>query len=136
MSDVPGRIAIALAAALVAAALAVELRAHDLLAHASHRATAPKLTPAKVDATLHDLKRVTDLRPGSQALLLAAGLDMRTRRYQDAERLAAHATRREPDNFATWVTLGVARSAAGDATGAKAAYARAHVLNPLYPVPR
>ena len=126
----------AVAAAVIAIALAVELHAHSELASAAKQAKATRPTAAQADKALDDLDQVTDLRPGSPALLVAAGLDFKLHRYAAAERFAAHATRREPDNFSTWLTLGVIRRTRGDERGARAAFSRAHVLNPLYPVPR
>jgi predicted Zn-dependent protease len=136
MAEVLTRIALAVVALAVVAALAVELRAHDLLANSAEVATQQHPTAADVDAQLSDLKTVDDLRPGSQGSLAAATLDLRLGRYRAAIRDATRATKREPDNFSAWVTLAVARGGAGDRAGRRAALARAHVLNPLYPIPR
>ena len=136
MSKVLVRIATAAGAALIAVALGVQLHAHGLLSSAGKAAGAPAPTAAELDKTLADLRRVSDLRPGTQALLLATGVEFKAKRYAAAVRSAQHATRREPDNFSTWLTLGIARRTAGDQAGARAAFARAHVLNPLYPIPR
>jgi cytochrome c-type biogenesis protein CcmH/NrfG len=136
MSDVLARIAMALAAALVAIGLAVEYHAFDALTAAAKRANAPHLTQREADKTLDDLHRVSQLRPGTQALLTAAGLEFKLHRYAAAEQQAAHATRREPSNFSTWLTLGVIRKTRGEAAAATAAFDRAHLLNPRYPIPR
>lgn len=136
MAAVAARIGLALVALAVTAALAVELRAHDLLANAGEAATQANPSRVLVNERLDGLKTVSDLRPGSQAALAAAALDLRTHRTQAAVADAARATRREPGNFSAWVTLAVARANAGDRAGARAAFARAHVLNPLYPIPR
>lgn len=136
MAEVLVRIATALIALAVVAALAVELRAHDLLANSSEVAAAAHPQPAEVDSRLADLKTVDDLRPGSQGALAAAALNLRMRRYAAAVRAATRATKREPDNFSAWVTLAVARGGAGDRAGSRAAFERAHALNPLYPIPR
>jgi Flp pilus assembly protein TadD len=135
MPEVLLRIAIAAAALVIVAGLAVELRAHDILANAGEVAAGKPTAPA-VDAQLDDLKTVADLRPGSQAALASAALDLRMRRYHAAVRDAMRATEREPDNFSAWVTLAVARGATGDSAGRRAAFAKAHALNPLYPIPR
>jgi predicted Zn-dependent protease len=136
MAEVIARIAIALGALVIAAALVVELRAHDLVANSAEVAGQQHPKAAAVDAQLKDLDRVNDLRPGSQGSLAAAALDLRMGRYKAAVRAASSATDREPDNFSAWVTLAVARGGAGDSAGRRAAFARAHLLNPLYPIPR
>jgi Flp pilus assembly protein TadD len=133
---VAARIALALTALLLAAGLAVELYANRLLASAQGAALTQRPSPAARDAALRDLSRVADLRPGTQALLLAAGLEQRAGRYDQAFRLAARATRREPGNFSSWLTMGLAQRAAGDEAGARSSFARASRLNPRYPTPR
>lgn len=136
MAEVVARIGLAVAALAVAAALGVELYAHDLVANSAGVAAQSKPKAADVDAQLDDLKTVDDLRPGSQGAIAAAALDLRVGRYPDAVRAATRATDREPDNFSAWVTLAVARGGAGDSAGRRAALVRAHALNPLYPIPR
>ena len=126
----------AVVALAVVAALAVELRAHDVLANASEVAAQPHPTRADVDAQLDDLKILDDVRPGSQGALAAAALNLRMGRYDAAVRAATRATKREPENFSAWVTLAVARQGAGDKAGRRAAFAKAHALNPRYPIPR
>jgi len=126
----------ALAAALVAIGLAVQLHGYDLFASAQDRAQAKHVSAAAAAPILDDLDRASDLRPGTQALLAAAALDLRIGRYGAAARVAAHATRREPDNFSAWATLGVAQRAAGHVAVARAAFARARELNPLFVPPR
>ena len=135
MAEVVARTGIVVVALAVIAALAVQLRAHDLLAHATEVATKPKPTPAQVDAQLRHLKVLQKLRPGSQPFLAAASLELRIGRYGAAARAAKRATQREPKNFSAWVTLAVALAQTGDKRGIQAAYVRAHVLNPLYPIP-
>jgi hypothetical protein len=136
MAEVIARIALAVGALAVVAALAYQLYAHDVLANAGEVATQQHPGPFDVDKQLGDLKAVDDLRPGSQGALAASALDLRLGRYRDAVRAATRATEREPDNFSAWVTLAVARGGAGDRVGRRAAFARAHALNPLYPIPR
>lgn len=136
MAEVIGRIALAVVSLAVVAALAVQLRAHDLLANAAAVAVEPHPSRAAVDQQLQDMKTVSDLRPGSQGFLAAAALDLRTRGYEAASSAALAATKREPRNFSAWVTLAVARADVGDKTGSQLAYAKAHLLNPLYPTPR
>jgi Flp pilus assembly protein TadD len=135
MAEVIGRIAIAVVALAVVTTLGHKLRAQDILANAGQVAAQPHPQRADVDAQLHDLKAVDDLRPGSQGALAAAALNLRMGRYAAAVRAATRATRREPDNFSAWVTLAVARGGAGDVAGRRAAFARAHALNPRYPIP-
>jgi Flp pilus assembly protein TadD len=136
MAEVIVRIGLAVAALAIAGALAVQERAHDLVRNAAEVAAQPHPKPADADARLKDLKTVDDLRPGSQGALTAAALELRLARYPAAIRAATRATEREPDNFSAWVTLGVARGNAGDGAGRRAAFVRAHILDPLYPVPR
>lgn len=136
MPPVAVRIALALTALAVALALAVQLRAHDLVVNAAETAAQPKPSPALVDKRLDDLNKVDDLRPGSQGALAAAALDLRTGRVPAAIDAATRATKREPENFSAWVTLAVARGNAGDKAGRDAAFAKAHALNPRYPIPR
>jgi Flp pilus assembly protein TadD len=136
MAEVIGRIAIALAAVVIAAALGVELRAHDQLANATNVLVQPHPKAADVDKQLRDLKTVSDLTPGSQAALATAALNVRLGRYPAAVRAATRATKREPDNFSAWTTLAVALGATGDKAGARIGNRRAHALNPFYPPPR
>lgn len=136
MAEVLVRIATAVLALALIAGFAVELRAHDLEANAAKLSTAPKLEPTAVASALRDLKDARSLRPGTQAALLAAGLELRTQAYAQASKDAAFATRREPENFSAWVTLGVAQRALGQTRAAQASFGRAHRLNPLYPIPR
>ena len=133
---VVARIALALGALAVVAALVVELHAHDLLANAAETAAQTNPPRALVDRRLADLKTVDDVRPGSEGALAAAALDLRTRRIPAAIKAAEQATRRDPKNFSAWVTLAVARANAGDKAGRDAALVRAHRLNPRYPIPR
>jgi Flp pilus assembly protein TadD len=91
---------------------------------------------AAVDAQLKDLKTVDDLRPGSQGALAAAALDLRTGRYAAAADDARRAAKRDPKNFSAWVTLAIALGNTGDKAGQRAAFAKAHTLNPRYPIPR
>ena len=136
MAEVLVRIATALGALVVVAALAVQLRAHDLLANAAQVAAQPKPAPAAVASQLKDLKTVDDLRPGSQGALAAAALDLRIGRYAAAVEDGRRAARRDPENFSAWVTLAVALGGTGDNAGRRAAFAKAHALNPRYPIPR
>jgi predicted Zn-dependent protease len=132
MAEVLVRIAMAVAALVIAAALSVELRAQDILANAKNVVVEPHPQVAEVDRQIKDLSTVSDLRPGSQAALAAAALNFRLGRYGAAAAAARRATRREPDNFSAWTTLAVALGATRDKAGARAAAARAHTLNPFY----
>ena len=121
---------------LIAGALAVQLHAHDLAAGPYKDVRSRRVPVAHLARDLDDLDAVSKLRPGAQAMLTQAGLNFRTRHFKAAERAALRATKREPDNYTTWLTVGVARQSLGNTRGARAAFARAHALNPLYPIPR
>jgi Flp pilus assembly protein TadD len=136
MPDVLVRIVGALGALIVAAALGGVLYTHDILAPAREQSLGPHVAAADADGTLADLKRVSDLRPGSEAFVTTATLDLRVRRYRAGAAAAEQALRREPQNFSAWVLLGVARRAAGDEAAAQRAFVHAHRLNPFYAVPR
>lgn len=136
MAEVLARIAVAVVALTVVVALAFELVTHDILANAAGVAAQPRPSAKEVDAQLRDLKRVEKYRPGAQAFLADATLELRTGRDRAALRSARRATQREPENFSAWVTLAVASGRVGDRATQGAAYARAHALNPLYPIPR
>jgi Flp pilus assembly protein TadD len=135
---VPARIAIAALAIVIAAAMAVQLRANHLQTSAvkeiGRGANGVKDRNANRHA-LDNAQRVADLRPGSGALFTAIGLQVRAKKLAQAEQTALRATKREPDNFATWLTLGVVRQSRGDDKGAALAFARVKKLNPLYRLP-
>jgi Flp pilus assembly protein TadD len=107
-----------------------------MFADAVATAKAPHPSAAQVDRALGDLREVSNVHPGGDAFLAAAGLNFRARRFAAAVQAAGRATDRDPDNFVAWVTLGVALRATGDQSGARSAFAKAHTLNPLYPTPR
>ena len=133
------RIAIAALAALVAGIMAVQLHAHRLLDSSLDQLRAEvagKADPRARAEALDDAKRVADLRPGTGGLFVAIGLETRGDRLAEAERLALRATRREPDNYSAWVTLGVVRQNRGNRAAGQAAFAKAAKLNPLYRTPR
>lgn len=136
MAEVIARIAAAVLALVLIAILAIELRAHDELANAGQLALKPHPSPAAVDRQLDAMRSVQRWRPGSQAFLAAAALELRNHRFRQALASAIRATQREPKNFSAWVTVAVARAQTGDRSGERAAYAEAHALNPLYPIPR
>jgi hypothetical protein len=136
MPEVIVRIATAVGALVLVAAFAIELHAHDELTTAGKVVVLPHPAPAAIDKQLDAMRSIQKLRPGSEPFLAAAALDFRVRRFAGAARQARRATEREPKNFSAWVTLAVARAQTGDAAGARAAYAKAHVLNPFYPIPR
>ena len=96
MAKVPVRIALALCAAAIAIGMAVQLRAHDLFADAVAVATAPHPSTAQVDRALADLRKVSDVHPGGDAFLAAAGLNFRTRRFAAAAEAARRATENVP----------------------------------------
>jgi Flp pilus assembly protein TadD len=136
---VAARVFLALLATVIAAGMAVQLHAHQLVAGSVSqikREIAAKPDPARHEKALGDALDASRLQPGSGALFVAIGLQSRAGHAAGAERLALRATRREPRNFSTWLTLGVIRQGRGEAGGAKAAFARAQQLNPLYQTPR
>jgi hypothetical protein len=127
-----------LVATVIAAGMAVQLHAHQLLGDAVgqiRREVASKPDPAQHKKALDDALRVSRLQPGTGALFAAVGLESRAGHGAAAERLALRATRREPRNFSTWLTLGVIRQSRGETSGARAAFAKAQQLNPLYRTP-
>ena len=133
------RLALAVVATVIAAGMAVQIHAHNLVSDAVDqvkREVASKPDPAQHQKAVDDALRASRLQPGSGALFVAIGLETRARRLAEAERYALRATRREPDNYSTWLTLGVIRQGRGDDAGARAAFARAAKLNPLYRTPR
>jgi Flp pilus assembly protein TadD len=139
MADVLARIGLAAVAAVVAAGFALQIHAHNLLASSKRelaREFAGQRDPAAHRHALDDALEVADLRPGSNGLFPAIGLAFRGGNLAQAERYALRAARREPDNFAVWVTLAVVRQRRGDSNGAAAAYAQADRLNPLYRTPQ
>jgi Flp pilus assembly protein TadD len=126
-------------ATVIAAGIAVQLHAHQLLDDAVaqiRREAASKPDPAQHKKALDDARQVSRLQPGTSGLFAAVGLETRAGRAAEAERFALRATRREPRNFSTWLTLGVIRQGRGDTSGARAAFAKAQQLNPLYQTPR
>jgi hypothetical protein len=119
--------------------MAIQLHAHytlDSSATEFRRELAGRSDAAARQQALDDALNVADLRPGTDALFVAVGLARQGGANADADRFAVRATRREPRNFATWVTLGVVRRAAGHERAALAAFARAKQLNPRYRTPR
>jgi Flp pilus assembly protein TadD len=135
MAEVIARIATAVVALALIAIFAVELRAHDELANAGQVALAHHPSKAAVDKQVDAMRSIEKWRPGSQPFLASAALDIRTGRFKQALGAAQRATEREPKNFSVWVTLAIARGQLGDRAGQRAAYAKAHALNPLYPIP-
>lgn len=66
----------------------------------------------------------------TEAYFLVAAAHARSNRYQAARGALIEATRREPHNFLPWALLGDLAVRRGDLRQARAAYARAHELNP------
>jgi hypothetical protein len=133
------RIALVVVAVAIAVGMAIELHARDLTDSAVTELK--NETPALKDraanrAAIQDALDAANLRPGTGALFTAIGLEVRAGDLAAAERIATRATKREPDNFATWVTLGVVRQARKENAAAQAAFARVKTLNPLYRTPR
>ena len=130
-----GRIALALFASVIAVGFAIQLHAHNVLSDAraelNHEARF-QTDPVQHQKAIDDALRVDDLRPGTGGLFTAVGLATRGKRLAEAERYALRATKREPDNYSTWVALAVIRQNRGNDAGARQALARADKLNPLY----
>jgi Flp pilus assembly protein TadD len=129
------RIALAICALAVASALGYELWAFNEIRNTAELTARQHPDGRDVSLQVAAMHTVNRVRPGSQGSLAAAALELRTGRLRDAIRDSARATRREPDNFSAWVTLAVAQGGAGDRAGERTSYARAHELNPLYPIP-
>ena len=131
----PARILGAAAALVVAAFLAWQLQAQWLLETARDDvATAPAgaLDDDLRERALRDLRRAGARRPGTDALVLRAQVELRSGSHAAAARLAQDAVDREPQRFDAWVIVAAGLARSGDPAGARRALARARRLNPLY----
>ena len=84
---------------------------------------------------LADLRAAERLRPGTQAILPAALVQLRAGEAGDAERLARRAVEREPRNAVAWRILATIL-AGRDRAAATHARVRAAALDPLTAGPR
>lgn len=133
-----GRAAGVLLALGVAAVLAAQLCAQVLIedAHESVRTAPPgPLATATRDQALSDLERARSLRPGTEADVVGAQVELRAGRHQDTARLARRVVADEPESFEGWLLLGAALSQV-EPESAESALARARELNPLYRIRR
>ena len=112
MPDMVGRISLAVAAVLLAAAIGLQLRAErdyqegQELFFARVSAGGPAADAADDIARARErLERASELRPGTTAMVAQAFLEKTAGRAAEAEALARRATRREPENVATWHAL-------------------------------
>ena len=100
---------LAVAAVLVAAVTAVQLRAEidyeraqsELFAGGAANGSAG----IDVERVRDRLERARSVRPGTTATIAQAFLEQNAGRRAEAEALARQATRREPDNADTWHAL-------------------------------
>ena len=130
----PGRIALALVALVVAAALVVELRAQRLLEGARDSAGDAgqrALSPDQRRDVLADLESAGRLRPGTDALVLRARIEVKAGRFEQAVALARRAVAKEPESYLAWAVLTYVLIADGDHAAARQALERAKQLNPL-----
>src|SRR5260370_4135558 len=98
IADVAARAALALVATVMAASMAVQLHAHDLVAGSVaqiKREIGRKPAPAQHKKALDDALAMASVQPGTSALFAAIGLQSRVGRRAQAERLALRATGRE-----------------------------------------
>jgi hypothetical protein len=135
MIPLPLRLVLAVGALAVAAFMGLQLSAENRLKDG--RDTVNEVLkrgdPRREDA-IRTLLDVADVQPGTEALLLAS--TARSSRQEDraGAALARRAVDREPDNFAAWLTLGVALREI-DRPAALDALERAGRLNPRYRIP-
>jgi cytochrome c-type biogenesis protein CcmH/NrfG len=135
MIPLPLRLVLAVGALAVAALMGLQLSAEKRLKDG--RDTVNEVLkrgdPRREDA-IRTLLDVADVQPGTEALLLAS--TARSSRQEDraGAALARRAVDREPDNFAAWLTLGVALREI-DRLAALDALERAGRLNPRYRIP-
>ena len=134
MADMLGRIILAIVAVALAAVTALELRAEldyqhgqELFSEVSQKGFAADEAD-DIGRARDNLERASDLRPGTTALVAQAFLEKSAGRPAKAEALARQATRREPENVATWQAL---LSTSRDADERARAQQELLVLDPL-----
>jgi hypothetical protein len=131
----PARLVLALGALAIAAFMGLQLSAEKRLKDSRDTVNEVRQRgdPGRENA-IRTLLGVADVQPGTEALLLAS--TSRTSRGEDRSgvALARRAVDREPDNFAAWVTLGIALKDV-DRPAALDALERARRLNPRFRLP-
>jgi hypothetical protein len=135
IADPPLRIALAGLALVVAAFLALELYADRRVQSGREPAFAAgdrALPPAERRQVLADLRAGGRFRPGTDAILTRALVQLRAGRTADAERLARQALAREPRNHEAWSALAASLGDRDPAASRRAAR-RARELNPRGP---
>jgi hypothetical protein len=132
----PLRLLLALVALGIAAFMGLQLSAEKRLKDSRDTVNEVRQRgdPRREEA-IRTLLDVADVQPGTEALLLAS--TARSSREEDraGAALARRAVDREPDNFAAWITLGIALKDI-DRPAALDALERARRLNPRYRIPR
>jgi hypothetical protein len=105
------RIILAIAAVMLVAVTALELRAEldyqhgqDLFSEVSEDGFAADAAD-DIQRARDSLEWASDFRPGTTALVAHAFLEKNAGRPEEAEALARQATSREPENVATWQAL-------------------------------
>jgi len=129
------RIVLALVALAIAGFMGLQLSAEKRLKDSRDTVNAVlERGDRRREEAIRTLVDVSQVQPGTEALLLAS--QSRSSRQQDREGagLARRAVNREPDNFAAWVTLAVALKDI-DRPAALDALERAGRLNPRYRLP-
>jgi hypothetical protein len=131
----PVRLALALGALALAAFMGLQLSAEKRLKDSRDTVNqVRKLADPRREEAIRTLLDVAEVQPGTEALLLAS--TSRSSRGEDrpGAALARRAVDREPDNFAAWLTLGIALKDF-DRPAALHALERARRLNPRYRIP-
>jgi hypothetical protein len=135
MADMLGRIILATVAVALAAVTALELRAEldyhhgqELFSEVSQKGFAADAAD-DIERSRDSLERASDMRPGTTALVAQAFLEKSAGRPEEAEALARQATRREPENVATWHAL---LSTSRDADERARAQQELVLLDPLH----
>ena len=126
------RIVTVAAALCVMAILAVQLYAQRRLddgRETAFLAGQSALEPDERRRVLDDLETAGALRPGTDALVARAYVQLRAGEAVEAARLARRAVEREPDNHVPWTALAESLRHA-DPAGARRAAERSRRLNP------
>ncbi len=126
------RILTVAAALCVTGLLAAELYAQTRLDRgrdAAFLAGQTALPPDRRQSVLDDLEAAGSLRPGTDALVARAYVQLRAGAPGEAAGLARRAVEREPDNHVTWTAL-AATLRDTDPAGARRAIERARRLKP------
>ena len=135
MMPTPVRIVLAVVALAVAGFMGLQLSAERRLndSRETVNRVLEKGDPRREDA-VRTLLDVSKVQPGTEALLLASAARSSRGESGPGVAYARRAVHREPDNFAAWLTLGIALKDV-DRREALDALERAHRLNPRYRIP-